>query len=162
MTVIADTSVLSALAEIQAADLLPGLFGQVVVTETVYQEFLHPRAPATSQQLILSAPWMVRVPDPLHLLPETAGLDPGEASAISHAWFVQGPRLLLLDDASARKLCQALQLPITGTAGLIFAAAERGIVDFDTVVARLRRTTFRISDAVIAGLRQRLANAPAN
>jgi uncharacterized protein len=160
MTVISDTSVLSALAEIGLAELIPTVVGVVVVTETVYQECLHPRGPATTRQLLLTATWMTRVADPAQLMPETASLDPGEATSITYACQQAGPRMLLVDDAAARKLCQSLQLPITGTMGILYEAAKLGLIDFDTAIGQLKGTSFRISDAIIAGLRQRLATPP--
>lgn len=45
MVVISDTSVLSALAEIGAEEVLPKLAGQIVVTEAVYEECLALGAP---------------------------------------------------------------------------------------------------------------------
>lgn len=156
MIVVADTSVLSALAEIGHADLLPRLVGCVVVTETVYQECLHPRGPATTHQLLLTATWITRVANPSQIMPETAFLDPGEATSITYACQQAGPKMLLVDDAAARKFCQSLQLNIAGTVGILYEGAMLGLIDFDSAIGRLKQTSFRISDAVIAGLRQQL------
>lgn len=64
--------------------------------------------------------------------------------------------LLLVDDADARKICQALQLRMIGTAGLIFEAAIQGLLDFERAIGKLRQTSFRISNAVIDELRKKL------
>jgi hypothetical protein len=45
--VISDNSALSALAEAGLTDLLPRLFGTVVIPEAVHRESSHPRAPGT-------------------------------------------------------------------------------------------------------------------
>ena len=161
MVVISDTSVLSALAEIGAEEILPMLVGQIVVTEAVFRECLAPEAPVALRNLLLNASWIIRVSDPVVNLPETASLDPGEASAISYAWSLREQMLLLVDDADARKICQALQLRIMGTAGLIFEAASRKLLDFDLTFEKLRQTSFRISTAVIDELRKKLPTNPA-
>ncbi len=160
MVVISDTSVLSALAEIEAEGILPKLAGEIVVTEAVYEECLAAGAPAALKTMMANASWLIRVANPATNLPETASLDPGEASAISYAWLQRDQMLLLVDDADARKICQALQLRIIGTVGLIFEAAAQGLLDFDVSIGRLQRTSFRISNTVINELRKKLTVIP--
>jgi len=41
------------------------------------------------------------------LLPETSGVDAGEAAAISLAWQHRHNALLIVDDKDGRKLCDA-------------------------------------------------------
>ena len=86
MTVIADTSPLSALAETGALEILPALYGTVIVPEIVKRECLHPHAPVDLTSWFAACPWLQVVPDPQPLLPEVASLDPGEAAAITLAW----------------------------------------------------------------------------
>ena len=157
MIVISDTSPLSALAEIGELELLPRLYGQVIIPEAVRREASHPHAPRSlAIGLANAGNWLFVVPDPVPLLPETLGLDPGEAAAISLAWTARTKVMLIVDDKEGRKLCDALGLPKTGTAGVLLAAARVGLVDFETVVQRLQSTTFRLHPAVVEELRQRL------
>ena len=116
MIVISDTSPLSALAEIGELSLLPRLYGSVVVPETVRKECLHPRAPVDLSPWFSTSTWLQGVPDPQPLLPEVAGLDPGEAAAITLAWQFRDDALIIVDDLDGRKLCDALHLRRTGTA----------------------------------------------
>lgn len=78
MIVISDNSALSALAEADLLDLLPRLFGVVIIPEAVRSECSHPRAPQPLRTWINHSPdWLQVVPDPAELLTETQGLGPG-------------------------------------------------------------------------------------
>jgi predicted nucleic acid-binding protein len=96
------------------------------------------------------------VPDPA-LLPETACVDPGEAAAISLAWQHHSEAVIIIDDLDGRHLCDALGIRKTGTVGVLLAAANAGLLNFEDVIQRLQSTTFRVSTAVIAELRRRLS-----
>ena len=156
MIIISDTSPLSALAEIDCLDLLRQLYGRVCITETVRRECTHPHCPAgVAAAIQASDSFFDVVPDPV-LLPETASLDPGEASAISLAWLHQNSSILIVDDRDGRSLCDALGLKKTGTLGVLFEAARQGLIDFAGATTRLKATSFRISQTTIAELQSRL------
>ncbi|MFN0079274.1 MAG: DUF3368 domain-containing protein [Prosthecobacter sp.] len=157
MIIISDASPLSALAEIGELELLHQMYGQIVIPETVRQECCHPHSPgALAPWFTRTDSWFLVVPDPVPLLPETGGVDAGEAAAISLAWQHRKDALLIMDDKDGRKLCDALGLVRTGTAGVLLAAAHAGLVDFESAVTRLQATTFRLSTAVLNELRSRL------
>ena len=72
MIVISDNSALSALAEAELLELLPRLFGVVIIPEAVRSECAHPRAPQPLQDWISHPPdWLQIEPDPAELLTET-------------------------------------------------------------------------------------------
>ena len=86
MLVIADASPLHYLVLIAAPDILPLLFGRVVVPRVVAQELQHPQTP-TLVRLWMAAPpaWL-----DIHEMDTTpdaslAHLDPGEQAAITLA-----------------------------------------------------------------------------
>ncbi|MDZ4289719.1 MAG: DUF3368 domain-containing protein [Prosthecobacter sp.] len=157
MIIISDTSPLSALAEIGELEILPALYGKIVIPETVRRECSHPHAPpALAVWLAKTGSKVVIVPDPVPLTTEASDLDPGEAAAISLAWLHREDSLLIVDDKDGRKLCKALGLAMTGTAGLLLAAARRGLVNFEDVIQRLQATSFRLHPSVLDDLRQKL------
>jgi predicted nucleic acid-binding protein len=159
--VISDNSVLSCLAEIGELDVLRRLYGKVHVTETVRCEAVHPSAPESLRNLILSRPdWISVVSEVGMYLEETGSLDPGEASSITLAWEHRDSSLLILDERRGRRVASALGLRITGTAGLLTDAAFAGLVDFDDVFARLSQTGFRLSPQIVETLRESFANRP--
>lgn len=128
--VIADAGPLIALARIQALDLLPGLFGHVLITPTIWEEMLPPGDfPGTAAlRAALDAGWLCcqdvspTVAPPLH-----PGVDPGEASAMALA--LQFPEaLLLLDDRTGRAEARRRGIPFLGTAAVIGMAQLRGLI----------------------------------
>ncbi len=79
------------------------------------------------------------------------GLDEGETAAISLATSL-GADLLLMDDRKGVVVARGRGLRVTGTLGVLDIAAQRGLVDFARAVGRLRRTSFRIPEALIDSL----------
>lgn len=155
--VISDNSALSALAESELLHLLPRLFGEVFIPEAVRWECEHPNAPTLLRGWIANPPGWVRIiSDPECLLPETHGLGPGEAAAITLAWTNRTTSKLILDEKRGRCVAQALGLPMTGVLGIIGTAAMLGWVEFEDAVLRLEEIGFHMSDDVIAAVRQRL------
>ncbi len=156
MIIISDNSALSALAETGLMDLLPRLFGEVVIPDAVHRECEHPGAPHPLRAWITSPPeWLHIVPDPPILLTETASLGPGEAAAITLGWEHRRECRLILDEKRGRRVAEALGLPKTGVLGIIGDAAKQGWVDFDNAVDRLRSAGFHMADAVIEAVRQK-------
>ena len=114
------------------------------------------RSPSGLHELLGSSDSFVDVvPDP-PLLAEVWELDPGEAAAISLGWSHREEATLIIDDRDGRKVCNALGLPKTGTAGVLLAAANSGFVDFDDAIARLQATRFRLHPEVVITLRHKL------
>lgn len=140
-TVISNASPLIALEQIGQLDLLERLFNRVAVPPAVVAE--------VSPSVILPA-WISEQslfqaigPDILR-----ASLGPGESEAISLA-LEANARLLILDERPARRLAQALGLPIIGTLGILLAAKKRSLLtDVQPSVNALVRHDFRISPAL--------------
>lgn len=108
MIIISDASPLSALADIRELDLLRLLYGRVIIPETVRRECTHVRSPIGLVELLTKHESFIDVvPDP-PLLAETKMVDPGEAAAISLAWWHREEATLIIDDRDGRKLCDAL------------------------------------------------------
>jgi predicted nucleic acid-binding protein len=138
--VIADASCLIALSNLGELDLLRKIYGRVVLTPTVVDEY----------RLDLSD-WMdVDAPkDAVKLAQLQQLVDRGEASAIALAIERPGCRLIL-DDAKGRKCAEAEGLRITGTVGILLKAHHQGLlsVGVEPALVRLRGMGSRISDAL--------------
>jgi len=65
--------------------------------------------------------------------------------------------LLLMDDRKGVIVARSKGLRVTGTLGVLDIAAERGLVDFAQAINRLRRTTFRIPEALLDSLLKKYA-----
>jgi predicted nucleic acid-binding protein len=83
-----------------------------------------------------------------------AELDPGEAAAIALARRLNSD-LLIIDDLAARRVARRLGLTITGTVGVVLAAAECRLIDDPfAVLDELRiRGGLWLSDSFLEDLR---------
>lgn len=136
-TIISDTSCLIILDKIEELELLKKLFGQVLTTQTVADEFAAP----LPDWIIVQNP-----KDYKNVLILETSLDKGEASAIALA-MEQDNCLLIIDELKGRKLAQQLGLQITGTLGLIAEAKIRGHVSsVRPLLEKIKQTNFRISE----------------
>jgi predicted nucleic acid-binding protein len=153
MTVVSNTSPLNYLVLIGSLDLLPALYGRIIIPGEVHRELLDPLAPAAVRRWALHLPAWVEVREaslPDYSLP----LHPGERDAISVAMEIRAD-LILLDERRARQIARNLGLDRTGVLGILEAAAEQGIQD-PSAIARLERdTNFRASTATFQASRER-------
>jgi predicted nucleic acid-binding protein len=120
MLVVADASPLVGLVRIGHADVLPALYGTVVIPPTVAAELKSPRRPAEVLEFMASTPKWLSVQSPSQLQ-EIEDLDAGELEAISLAKEL-GADLLLIDEARGREAAIALHIPTARTAAVLFDA----------------------------------------
>ena len=147
MIVVADSSPLVALTNIGHIDVLPKLFGQVVIPPEISAELNQPSRPQAVRDLIASPPdWLIeRAPVRIHPIPT---LHPGELAAISLAKELRAD-LLLIDDVRGRKAARDRRIPITGTIGVLELAAAQRLLDLQDAFARLKSTDFWISPQLL-------------
>lgn len=154
--VIADAGPLIALAKIGQLSVLPNLFQNIVMTQSVADECL--RYQSSDSSLIAQAlenGWLQCVENPVskHALSKSLGV--GELSSIEYALQTADKTLLILDDALARKQALRQQLSVVGTAALLFAAQRKGFIDdAEAVINLLNQAGYRISPNVIAQLKK--------
>jgi len=141
--VVADTSPLRYLVQIEQIDLLPRLFEKIFIPSVVYDELRHASAPEAVRN------WMSSRPDWLEVSVVSAGDDPslgaldeGEKSAIALGLSLHAD-LILIDDRRGAAAARDKGFEVTGTLGILDLAARRGIVDLADALARLRTTNFR-------------------
>ncbi len=79
MIVIADTGPLNSLVLVGAADVLPSLYGSVVIPEAVRKELLHPDTPEIVRAWAARLPGWITVSQPRSFLPLALGV--GELTA---------------------------------------------------------------------------------
>jgi predicted nucleic acid-binding protein len=139
-TIISDTSCLILLDKIGELDLLQKLFGEVITTEVVADEF--------GKYL---PPW-IRIQnsnDAASQFVLEAALDKGEASAIALALEMDNC-LLIIDELKGRKLARQLGITITGTLGVLVLAKQSGYVSMlRPVLDKIKQTDFRLSEQLL-------------
>ena len=144
--VVADTSPINYLIQIQCDDVLPQLCQTVVVPTAVVEELRSPKAPAMVKV------WMDHLPAWLEVRQlrsspdlQLSYLGPGEREAIQLA-EEQPSSLLLIDERKGRSEARRRGLYTTGTLGVLLAASDAGLLDPAQAYRRLvQETTFRTS-----------------
>jgi predicted nucleic acid-binding protein len=155
MIVIADTSPICYLVLIDQIDLLPQLYGQIIIPTTVPTKLQSPNVPPQLQQWISQSPsWLIIQPLNQPSDPALSRLDPGEQAAIALAEQLNA-RLLIIDERAGRQIAQQRQLSIIGLIGILDEAATLGLIHLPTVIDRLKQTTFRISPHLLNTLLQK-------
>ena len=135
--IISDTSCLILLDKIGELDILQKLFGTIITTTEVANEFGQP------------LPAWVEIKQPSNKNYQSiieASVDKGEASAIALAIELEDC-LLIIDDLKGRKFANQIGLTIIGTIGIIVDAKLSGIIlSIKPILAKIRLTNFRITE----------------
>lgn len=124
MIVVGDSSVLIAWERIGAQELLPRLYGEVQVPDSVWHEVFSPR---TDARWPLPPSWLVRHPPPAgaQAMPWNELLARGEIEAILLARDLPAD-LLSIDESAGRKVARRLGLRAMGVVGVPLEARRRG------------------------------------
>ena len=135
--IISDTSCLILLDKIGELELLHNLFGNIITTQDVADEYGNP------------LPSWVGIVNPAdksyQALIETT-LDKGEASAIALA-VEYDDCLLIINDLKVRTFALQIGLNITGTLGIFIEAKLTGyIVLLRPLLEKIKQTNFRLSE----------------
>jgi hypothetical protein len=121
MIVVSDTSPITALLTIGAAELLAQLFQEVVIPAAVRDELLrsHPLLPPWLQVKTVQSPSRVRE--------YAQTVDVGEAEAIQLARELRADRLLM-DERKGRTLALREGIPVIGLLGVVLLAKRRRFI----------------------------------
>jgi predicted nucleic acid-binding protein len=144
---IADAGPLIALAKVSRLQLLAELFPAAAITDSVRIECLRKRtADARVIQRALSDNRIVCIPDPMPAHHLMKGLGQGELSCIQLALQDPDSKLLLLDDALARREAYRKGVRFIGTAMLLYLAEKEGFLDSaEEVAEQMSAHGYRIS-----------------
>jgi predicted nucleic acid-binding protein len=151
--IIADTSPLNYLILIDAVEILPKMFQEVIIPLAVEQELLAPGAAKKVQEWAGNPPSWLEI-RAVETIDETIRLGRGEIEAISLGVKLPATAVLL-DDRAARHAAKIRNIKTIGTLGLLKLADEHKLIDFRNAVQRLQSTNFRISKTVIEELLNR-------
>jgi predicted nucleic acid-binding protein len=151
--VVADAGPLHYLVLIDCGEILGNLFDHVLVPFAVRDELLHPRAPQKVKDwLVAVRPWLeimpVANPRPVH------GLHKGETEALQLA-LERRADAVLMDDMDGRAAARRLGIPTIFTIAILELAAEKGFVELPSALAKLKHTSFFISQGILDAALQR-------
>lgn len=143
MIVVADTSPFVVLANIGHLDILPALFGKVLVPPEVVAELNSPDRPQVVRIWAAALPPWVEVQTP-RSVKAIESLHDGESSAIALALERNADRLII-DEAHGRRVAGERGIPVIGTIGLRVAAAERSLIDLEKAFEDIKQTDFWVT-----------------
>jgi predicted nucleic acid-binding protein len=152
MIVVSNTSPISNLAAIGQLDLLPQLYGTIIIPPAVYQELINSGDADPATLAVQTLDWIQTQPVSDRVLLETlqSNLDPGEAEAIALAVEINADRLII-DERRGRNEAIRLGLPVTGLLGIVLAAKQQGLIPLvQPILDDLRANSFWIRDALYA------------
>jgi predicted nucleic acid-binding protein len=148
--IVADTTPLNYLVLIEAVDVLPRLYGRVLLPPSVLAELSDLHAPGQVRT------WAMQPRDWLRVVPlltpadsSLMHLDAGERDAIALA-AEQQASLLLMDERDGAAAARARNLRVIGTLAVLDIAAARGWIDLSAMFSRLHQTTFRSPQRLMA------------
>ena len=152
MIIVSNTSPINYLILIGYINLLPELFGAIIIPQAVYSELSDASAPSPVQT------WIATPPDWLKIQPVSQSsdaildlLDPGERAAILLSQELNAD-LVLLDDMKARRTATERGLAITGILGILDQAATMKLIALPAAVQNLQSTSFWASDSLFQKL----------
>ena len=151
MIVVADTTPLRYLIVIEQVQLLPTLYGRVLIPPAVADELSHTRTPQVVRTWLAARPIWLEIRQPTHTLPDEVDLDQGELEAIALAEEVNAD-ILLVDEWDARLEAERRHLRVVGTLRVLADGATRGLTDLEDAFERLRRTNFRVNSQLLEAL----------
>ena len=138
--VISDTSPINYLILIEHIEVLPVLFDGLIIPSAVHRELQHPSTPEKVRSWAANLPIWFSVWSPeKHDL--SLGLGDGETEAIALAQEL-GADLLLIDERRGSRAARSLGLKTAGTLAILDEADSRGLLDFETAIAKLQATSF--------------------
>jgi predicted nucleic acid-binding protein len=160
--VVTDTGPLHYLVLIGHSDVLPALFGKVILPLVVRSELMHVEAPPLVRNWIDRPPaWVeVRESSASHFdEPSMEKLDEGERATINLAASI-GADLLLMDDRKGVIFARNKGFAVIGTLGIIELAAEHRLLSLADAFSRLRDTSFHCRQEILDGLLARFKSKP--
>jgi predicted nucleic acid-binding protein len=147
MVVISDASPFVALLNIDEVEILPKLFGTVIIPTEVAHELAGSTRPLAVKNFIANPPTWLNIQSPSTRL-QGLKLDQGEAEAISLALELKAD-LLIIDEREGYKVALAYGLKPLHTTALLRDAANRNLLDLNKAFSKLRQTNFRVDDRTL-------------
>ncbi len=109
--IVSDTSPLNLLIRFGQVDVLPAIFGRVVIPGAVAAEMVHSKAPEIVRAFLADLPTWTKIQSPAAPM-EFPTLDAGESAAIALALELNSP--LMIDERDGRDIARAQGIAVIG------------------------------------------------
>jgi hypothetical protein len=152
MIVVSDNSPISALLAIDKIEILPTLFGEVIIPQAVMSEISLLVEKGYDLTSLVNVAWL-KIENPKEdniLRASVAKLDKGEAQAIILA-KQKNADILLIDERKGRQVADKLSITTTGLLGILVRAKQQSLINsLKTVIEEAQqKSNFRITDKII-------------
>lgn len=162
MIIVSDTSPISALIKLKLTDLLPKIFGNVVIPSAVRNELTQLENQGFELANLWTADWLlIRSPEDQAMVQNLSlELDSGEIEAIVLAKEMNA-KFLLIDEKKGRLVAQRLEIPILGLLGVILLGKRLGHIEqIRPIMIGLKKTGFRVSDSLVNSVLRQAGESP--
>jgi uncharacterized protein len=146
-----DASPLITLARVGSLDLLPQLTDHIVIPEAVYEESVTHAAGRPGSIEIAQASWIThrKVVNRAQVEQLHTRIGLGEAEAIILAREIGTDAIVVLDDATARRIAEQEGCRVVGLLGLLVMAKQRGLLSaVRPLLDAMRSSGFFVSDEI--------------
>lgn len=140
MIVVSDTSPINYLLAIGQIEILPKLFGTIVIPTTVMAELKADDAPKVNLHWLAKLPAGFEVRSAAHLDP-ALNLDAGEREAICLAEELHAAAVLM-DERKGRTVARQRGIAVVGTIGILEKASSLRLLDLEAALVALQKTSF--------------------
>ncbi|WP_291991166.1 DUF3368 domain-containing protein [Candidatus Accumulibacter sp. ACC007] len=147
--VVVNASPLITLFRSAQANLLPGLFAQIIVPEAVWTEVVVDGWDDKAARELSAQPWPIREHVAVSARVEAWNLGAGESAVLSYA-LANPPVRAIIDDSEARRCAKTLSIPILGTGGILLLAKRHGLLpSVAEGIKKLRHAGLWLSDDLV-------------
>lgn len=154
MIVVSDTSPICYLVLIDAVELLPQVYGPVIIPADVKAELMSAATPQKVRNWLREPPAWLTVQENVADDESLGRLDSGERAAILLAEAIQADAVLI-DEKAGRAAAAERGLRVIGLLGVLIDGANLGLIDFKLAAERLQETSFWVSPKLLQSLIQR-------
>ena len=156
MIVVSDTTPLITLMKAEKLDILHDMFGEVLIPEAVFSEVTGNETFKGEADYFRKKDYIkvvtVQEKSQVAFLQRATGLDRGESEAIIYADVAKAD-LLLMDEIAGRRVAQNMNLPITGSVGILIQAFQSGMItlqEADEAFEKIKSAKRHISEKLIS------------
>jgi len=158
VNIISDTGPIIALAKIGRLHLLKSLFDKVYITPYVFKELMA-KTGDEAEEIEKALNEFITIGEFGKTAAEVEitlkDLGRGERQCIEFASTSKSDFMLLMDDKAARQAAQKLNIPTTGTIGILITAKNYGLVENVTrILQEMREKGYWLSDNIIETARK--------
>jgi predicted nucleic acid-binding protein len=153
--IVANASPLILLFKSGSKGLLPQLFSEIVVPESVWDEVSRGGDVASQKLYDYESEWITRgtiqVPEEILVW----NLGDGESEVLSWAYNNKNDYRAVVDDRAARNCAKTLQIPFLGTGGILVSAKKKNLIEsVGDALQKLQNAGLYVSSEIVEILKQ--------